>query len=129
MMAHGGVDVAKLPAGQKTVGMGCREFARTIGASYPEVSRAAAAGLIRVVGTRRNSNGTTVNILDPGQAKNIAAAVACGIPWRVAATLGDRLKIIKSGGVRVQRPPDGTASSDSATRGANRILHRSHRKS
>lgn len=103
-------------------GIGCKEFARIVGASYPEVSRAASAGLLRVVGTRGNRRGPGVHILDREEAYRIAAAVKCGIPWRVAATVSERIGIIRGGGIRIIAP--------AATAGgiASAILHRTHRK-
>ena len=102
-------------------GIGCNEFARMIGADYPEVSRAATSGLITVIGTRENHNGRGAKVLDREQAARIAAAVNCGIPWRVAAIISDRIKIIKAGGVRI-------APKECAGGARNRVLHRSHRK-
>lgn len=101
-------------------GIGCKEFARIVGASYPEVSRAASAGLLRVVGTRGNRRGPGVHILDREEAYRIATAVKCGIPWRVAATVSDRIRVIKGGGIRVIPP----ATSGRGV--ARAILHRSH---
>lgn len=83
-------------------GVGCSEFARIIGAAHPEVSRAASAGLLNVIGRKSGANGREVVILDRDHAMRIAAAVECGIPWRVAAALGDRIIVIKSGGIRVR---------------------------
>jgi hypothetical protein len=103
-------------------GIGCKEFARIICASYPEVSRAASAGLLRVVGTRGNRRGPGVHIFDREEAHRIAAAVRCGIPWRVAAIVSARIKIIRGGGIRII-PLDTTAAGTTSA-----IRHRAHRK-
>lgn len=101
------------------VGIGCSEFARIVGASYPEVSRAATAGLITVVGKKSDGSGTRGNVLDREQAFRIAAAVQCGIPWRVAALISDRIQVIKRGGIRLARLDRGAG-------GPSSTFHRPH---
>lgn len=108
--------------GAPSPGIGCREFARIVGARYPEVSRAAAAGLITVVCRKGNRKGLGINILDREQALRIAAAVKCGIPWRVAAMVSDRITVIKRGGIRLTPPTDAARANPAA------IFHRSHRR-
>jgi hypothetical protein len=110
-------------------GIGCKEFARIIGASSPEVSRATAAGLIRIVGTTGTRRGPGTNILDREQAHRIAAAVECGIPWRVAALLGERLETFRSG-IRVRRPSgrQRPKASNELKAGGLRFVHRPHNK-
>lgn len=108
-----------------TDGIGCKEFARIIGASYPEVSRAARAGLLRVVAIKPNRGGISVNILDREQARRIAAAVACGVPWRVAAALGERIGVDRRGGIRVK--PLGAGERSSLSPPLGRSLRRSRK--
>lgn len=66
--------------------IGVKEFSDIIGADRADVSRAVAKGLIRAMpGKGGNSRGPGTKILDLRDAKIIAAAVRCGIPWQVAA--------------------------------------------
>lgn len=108
-------------------GIGCNEFARIIGASHSEVSRAAAAGLIRIIATTGRRRGPGSSTLDRQQAYRIAAAVECGIPWRVAAALDDRLEA-SGNGIRVRLPLERQLprTAKKVTAGARR-LHRPHK--
>lgn len=103
--------------------IGTNEFARIIGAPYPEVSRSAATGLLHVVRMGSRATGRTF-VLRRSDAERIAAAVNCGIPWRVAATLSDRIEILVRGGIRVFP----LLRSQGVNARSARTLHRKHKK-
>jgi hypothetical protein len=74
--------------------IGCNEFASIIGADHSDVSREASRGLLTVL-ARRASGGPGSTMLSLKQARRLAVAVKCGLPWRLAAELGDRLKVVE----------------------------------